>query len=156
MKPKISCADHLFLNTRTPVWYQSHHRYCFHNCLIFCHLPYFQYGYHLRGCSSILSSFWAGFTSYHPCIESTLRSLYKWVVWSENRGYSLKIMTSFIKSPLSSALLLFSFSSTLSSSFKLMNTWQCLQRSQRNSRSLCLTQQMFHKNFLLLPFCLCS
>ena len=62
-----------------------------------------------------------------------------------------------MNSPLSSTLLLLFYSSTLSSSLKLMNTWQWLQRSQRNSRSLCLIQQIFSQKFPSSPlFPLCS
>ena len=45
------------------------------------------------------SSFSAGFTSDHPCIESTSYTLNTWVVWSENRGYPQKIMMSSMNSP---------------------------------------------------------
>ena len=46
------------------------------------------------------SSFLAGFTSDQPCIENSLHTLNSWLVWSENRGLSLKMMASFMNSPL--------------------------------------------------------
>ena len=46
----------------------------------------------------------AGFTSDHQCIESTLYTLNTWLVWSENRGYPPKMMTSFMNSPLGNVI----------------------------------------------------
>ena len=54
-----------------------------------------------------------GFTSDHPCIESTLYIciciMYTWLVWSENRAYPLKKMTPFMNRPLWHLYLVFFF-----------------------------------------------
>ena len=60
----------------------------------------YKWRHHFRRVSTV-------FTSDYPCIESMQYTLHTWVVWSENREYLPKMMTSFMNTNSPILVLLF-------------------------------------------------